>query len=130
MDTKSLSSRRVHWAQKLSRYYFQINYCQSKANKVANALSWYLQQSAEEKKTFRAENFKILHRLQFLLTNTSLSGLTLSKPNLSPLHQVLISRTHVFPQLHQFWNTFRSKIANEGSYTTSIGGMRLRLQEL
>ena len=26
MDTKSLSSRQVRWAQKLSRYYFQIDY--------------------------------------------------------------------------------------------------------
>ena len=27
MDTKSLSSRQVRWAQKLFRYHFQINYC-------------------------------------------------------------------------------------------------------
>ncbi len=26
MDTKSLSSRQVRWAQELSRYYFQIDY--------------------------------------------------------------------------------------------------------
>ena len=39
MDTKSLSSRQVYWAQKLSRYYFQIEYCQSKANAAVDALS-------------------------------------------------------------------------------------------
>ena len=39
MDTKSLSSRQVRWAQELSRYHFQINYCQGKANTAANALS-------------------------------------------------------------------------------------------
>ena len=27
IDTKSLSSRQVRWAQELSRYYFRINYC-------------------------------------------------------------------------------------------------------
>ena len=27
METKSLSSRQVRWAQKLSRYHFQIDYC-------------------------------------------------------------------------------------------------------
>ena len=39
INTKSLSSRQVCWAQKLSRYHFQIDYCQSKANGAANALS-------------------------------------------------------------------------------------------
>ena len=39
MDIKSLSSRQVCWAQKLSQYHFQIDYCQGKANVVANALS-------------------------------------------------------------------------------------------
>ena len=63
MDTKSLSSRQVRWAQELSRYHFRIDYCQGKANGAADALSRYLQQSAEEKETFRAENVKILHRL-------------------------------------------------------------------
>ena len=42
MDTKSLSSRQVRWAQELSRYYFQIDYCQGKANRATDALSWYL----------------------------------------------------------------------------------------
>ena len=39
MDTKSLSSRQVRWAQKLSRYHFQIDYRQGKANGAPDALS-------------------------------------------------------------------------------------------
>ena len=38
MNTKSLSSRQVCWAQKLSRYHFQIDYRQGKANGAADAL--------------------------------------------------------------------------------------------
>ena len=41
MDTKSLSSRQVRWAQELSRYYFQIDYHKGKANGAADALSQY-----------------------------------------------------------------------------------------
>ena len=52
MDTKSLSFRKVRWAQELSHYYFWINYCQGKANGAIDALSWYLQRIAEEEKTF------------------------------------------------------------------------------
>ena len=39
MDTKSLSSKQIHWAQELSRYYFWIDYYQNKANGAADALS-------------------------------------------------------------------------------------------
>ena len=63
MDTKSLSSKQVRWTQKLSCYHFQIDYCQGKANRAANTLSQYPQQSAEEKDILRAENVKILHCL-------------------------------------------------------------------
>ncbi len=49
---------------------------------------------------------------------------------LSPLHQVLICGTVVLPQLYQFWDTIRSELADEGPYTASIGGMRIRLPEL
>ncbi len=63
MDTKSLSSRQVRWAQELSRYHFRIDYRQGKANGAADALSRYPQRSAEEEKILRAENTKILHRL-------------------------------------------------------------------
>ena len=43
MDIKSLSSRQVRWAQKLSWYHFQIDYRQGKANATANASSQFLQ---------------------------------------------------------------------------------------
>ena len=85
MDTKSLSSRQVRWAQELFCYHFQIDYYQGKANRVADALSRYLQQSAEGEKTLRAENVKILHRLQSSLTNASVSSLSISV-ELLPLH--------------------------------------------
>ena len=45
IDMKSLSFRQVRWAQELFRYYFRINYCQSKANRAADALSHYSQRS-------------------------------------------------------------------------------------
>ena len=38
MDTKSLSSRQVCWAQELFKYHFWIDYCQGKTNGAANAL--------------------------------------------------------------------------------------------
>ncbi len=49
---------------------------------------------------------------------------------LSSLHQVLICGTVVLPQLRQFWDTVRSELADESPYTTSIGGMRIKLPEL
>ena len=94
MDIKSLSFRQVCWAQKLFYYHFQIDYCQGKANRAADALSQYLQQNAEEEETFRAENVKILHRFQSLLTNASFSSLSTSV-ELLPLHQVLICGTYI-----------------------------------
>ena len=38
MDTKNLSLKQVRWTQKLSHYYFPINYCQGKGNAAADAL--------------------------------------------------------------------------------------------
>ena len=38
IDSQSLSSRQVRWAQELSQYYFEIDYRQGKANAAANAL--------------------------------------------------------------------------------------------
>ena len=38
MDTKSLSFKQVCWAQELSCYHFQIDYCQGKVNEAADAL--------------------------------------------------------------------------------------------
>ena len=84
MDTKSLSSKQVRWAQELFCYHFQINYCQGKANKAADALSRYPQRSVEEEKTFRAENVKILYPLQSSLAKVS--GLLIDSSHLSPLH--------------------------------------------
>ena len=98
METKSYSSKQVCWAQELFRYHFQIDYRQGKANGAADTLSQYPQQSAEEEKTLRSENVKILHRLQSSLAKVS--GFSTSQ--LSPLHQILIYGTTVFPQLNQF----------------------------
>ncbi len=129
MDTKSLSSRQVQWAQELSRYHFRIDYRQGIANGAADVLSRYPQQSAEEEETLRAENTKILHRLQSSLARVS--GLNVGKLQvLSPMHQVLICGTVVLPQLCQFWDTIQGELANKGSYTASIGGMKMRLPEL
>ena len=63
MDTKSLSSRQVCWAQELFWYYFQIDYCQGKANAAADALSRFPQRSQGEEKKLQVENGQILHRL-------------------------------------------------------------------
>ena len=129
IDTKSLSSRQVRWAQELSRYYFRIDYRQSKANAAADALSRFLQRSQDEEKELRAENGQILHRLQNSLTNASLASLSLSSRP-SHLHQVLICGTYVLPQLRHFWDGLRRELASEDPYKASIGGMRLRLHEL
>ena len=48
VDTKSLSSRQVRWAQKLFRYHFRIDYRQGKANGAADALSRFPQRNLEE----------------------------------------------------------------------------------
>ena len=56
MDTKSLSSRQVYWAQELFYYHFQIDYCQNKANTTADALSQFLQKSQNEEDELQAKN--------------------------------------------------------------------------
>ena len=48
IDTKSLSSRQVCWAQKLSSYHFWIDYRQGKANGAANALSCFSPRNKDE----------------------------------------------------------------------------------
>ena len=45
MNTKNLSSRQVRWAQKLSQYYFQIDYRQDKINAATDALLRFPQRS-------------------------------------------------------------------------------------
>ena len=128
MDTKSLSSQQVRWAQKLSRYHFQIDYRQDKANATADTLSRVPQRNQDEEDELRAENGQILHCLQNSLTNASLASLSLSAP--SHLYQVLICGTYVLPQLRHFWNDLQGELASEGPYKVSIGGIKLRLQEL
>ena len=136
MDIKNLSSRQVWWAQKLSRYHFQIDYRQGKAKRAADALSQYSQWNAEEKKTLRAENTKILHQLQSSLARISESSvLKMSIPEmkqqvLSLLHQVFICKTVVLPQLRLFWDFVQSKLGDKSPYIVSIGGMKMRLSEL
>ena len=93
MDTKSLSSRQVCWAQELFWYHFQINYRQGKTNAAADALSKFLQRSQNEKNELRAENGWIFYHLQNLLTNASLAQLSLSSSLPSHLHQVFICET-------------------------------------
>ena len=61
MDTKSLSFRQFRWAQELSWYHFQIDYCQDKANTTANALSRFPQRSQDEENELQAENSRIFH---------------------------------------------------------------------
>ena len=51
MDTKSLSFRQVHWAQKLSQYHFRIDYYQDKANAAADALLKFSQKARMRKRS-------------------------------------------------------------------------------
>ena len=48
INTKSLSSRQVRWAQELSWYHFRIDYSQGKANAAADTLSRFSQRSQDE----------------------------------------------------------------------------------
>ena len=95
MDTKSLSSRQVRWAQELSRYHFRIDYRQGKANAAADALSRFPQRSQDEEEELQAENGQIFHCLQNLLTSVNLASFS------APLylHQVLIYGTYILPRL-------------------------------
>ena len=63
MDIKSLSSRQVRWAQELSRYHFQIDYCQGKANGAADALSRFFQRNQAKEDKLQTENTRIFHKL-------------------------------------------------------------------
>ena len=134
INIKSLSSCQVQWAQELSRYYFQINYCQNKVNRVAYALSCFSQKDDKEKANSQVENTKFFYYLQFLLTNTSLSDLNLfpfSNPSsLLFQYQVFICKTHSLQQPRQFHDVFRLKLANKSLFKAIIGCMRLKLEEL
>lgn len=39
INMKNLSSKQIHWAQKLSKYHFLIDYNQSKANRADDIIS-------------------------------------------------------------------------------------------
>ena len=129
MDTKSLSFRQVRWAQELSRYYFRIDYYQSKANGASDGLSCFSQRKQGKEDKFKLENAQIFYKLQSSLTSASFSGFNPST-KLLLLHRVFIWAPHVLPQLRQFWDTFQTELANEKSYKASIGGIRLRLSKL
>ena len=129
IDIKSLSSRQVRWAQKLSRYYFRINYHQDKVNVGIDALSRFPQKSQNEKDKLQAENSQIFHCLQNLLINASLAELSFLSSLPSHLHQILICRTYILLQLHHFQNGLQKELASKDHYKASIGSIRLRLQE-
>ena len=129
MDTKSLSSRQVRWAQEFFQYYFQIDYRQGKANTTTNPLSRFPQRSQDEEDELWAENGQILNHLQNSLTNTSLAELSFPSSLPSYLHQVFIYETYVLPQLRQFWKSLWNKVTNKEPYQARVDLMRLRLQE-
>ena len=128
MDTKSLSSHQVHWAQELSSYHFRIDYCQGKANGATNALSCYPQRSKGEEEILQAENTRIFQRLQSLLTNAR--AFSTSSAHVTSLKHVIICGTHALPDLCQSWQTFCQELAAESPYKASIGAIRLKLVEL
>lgn len=82
IDSEILSSKQVCLAQKLSWYYFWIDYHRSKANGATDVLSKYSQRNAKEEATIKAKNTKILHRLQTSLAKVS----ELSAHNISSLY--------------------------------------------
>ena len=94
MNTKSLSSCQFRWSQKLSRYHLRIDYCQEKANGVANVLSCFSQKNQAKVDKLQTENTRILYKLQSSLINASLLGLS-TQVELSPLYQVLIYGIYV-----------------------------------
>ena len=82
MNIKNLSSKQVHLAQELSRYHFQIDYHQDKANGTTDTFSRYPQQNIIEEVTLQVKNTKILYCLQSSLAKIS----ELSASNLLPLY--------------------------------------------
>lgn len=54
----------------------------------------------------------------------------LKENNLLPLNQVPICGIHVLSRLCQFWNQLQGKLAHKRPYLTSVGNLRLPLQEL
>ena len=56
MDTKSLSSRQVCWAQEISRYHFWIDYRQGKINKATDALFYFSQKNQAKEDELQTKN--------------------------------------------------------------------------
>ena len=98
MDTKSLNSKQIRLAQKLSYYHFQIDYCQGKANGATNVLFYYPQRNAEEEKILYANNVKIFYHLQSSLAKV----FRLLTTHFSPFYKILICETTILSQLNQF----------------------------
>lgn len=63
IDTKSLNSRQVYWAQELAQYHFKIGYHQDKTNAAINILSHFSQKSQAKEEIFRVKNSQIFHYL-------------------------------------------------------------------
>lgn len=101
MDSNNLSSKQVCCAQKLSWYYFQIDYGQEKGNVAVDSLFRYLWRSQAKEEMLKDENTLILHYLPIMLTKASIAELSLpsfsrwKEKNLSPFHRVFICETHV-----------------------------------
>ena len=68
--------------------------------------------------------------MQNSLTNARLIRPSFPSSLPSHLHQVFICGTYVLPQLRHFWDGLQRELASKSPYKASIGGMRLRLQEL
>ena len=56
IDTMSLSSRQIWWAQELLWYYFRINYCQGRINITADSLSCFSYYSQNKEEKLQIEN--------------------------------------------------------------------------
>ena len=69
MDTKNLSFRQVRWAQKLSKYYFRINYCQSKPIELQTPYLAFPRGALIKKKSFKPKILKF-----FIICSPSLRG--------------------------------------------------------
>ncbi len=114
IDMKSLRSCQICWAQKLSQYHFQIDYCQRNTYAVADTLFCFLQKSQTKEETLRDKNSQIFHYLQTSLIKTNIAGLNLLGlawvVAISPLYQVFIYRTYVLSWLGKFWTQLQGNL--------------------
>ena len=75
IEKKSFSYCQVCWAQELSKYYFQIDYSQKKANGAADALSCFSQWDVKKKLLFELKTLKSFIVYSLHWTNASISSL-------------------------------------------------------